>query len=573
MRKKFWFYFLTVGILVPRLFCQVSSSDGPVPPRNSPAADELKILKERIAQQSEQLKKLQQAVEEQRKLLDQIVEAAESATARIRREDEAVIATTTASAAPLTLQPAVDRTSRGGIVLGRGGQNLQARNPSPLGITIGNTTFTPLGFVDFTWFGRSTNVGSGIGTNFGGIPFNNNVSSHITENNFSTQNSRIGFRVDSIVAGAKVLGYFEADFLGNQPANVFVTSNSDTFRMRNVFVDLQKGKWEILGGQDWSMFTPNRKGLSPLPSDIFYTQNMDTNYQAGLVWSRQSQFRLVFHPNKDWNLGLSLENPQQYIGGSGGLNGSAITLPAAPNIAAMASQFNNNAVAIGNVTGAQNYATPNLHPDIVIKTAYDGHAGDKLLHLEAGALVRSFKGTYASTTTPVRYNSSTTTAVTGSVNANLEVFRNVKLIANTFFGEGGGRYVFGLAPDVIIRPDGTLSPIHTYSTVDGIEANVSKNTSIDAYYGAVYIGRQTAIDTNGLSIGYGFPGSSNSDNRTVQEYTFGLTQTFWKSSNYGALSLINQYSYLSRNPWAVAIGAPKAAHSNIYYINLRYTLP
>ncbi len=478
----------------------------------------------------------------------------------------------TAGSAPVTLEPAVDRRPRG-LVFGRGGQNLQARNPSPLGITIGNTTFTPLGFVDFTWFGRSTNVGSGIGTNFGGIPYNNSTGGHISENNFSTQNSRIGFRVDSTVAGAKVLGYFEADFLGNQPANVFVTSNSDTFRMRNIFVDVQKGKWEILGGQDWSMFTPNRKGLSPLPSDIFYTQNMDTNYQAGLVWSRQSQFRLVLHPNKDWALGFSLENPQQYIGGSGGLNGAAITLPAASNIAAMASQFNNSAVAIGSVTGAQNFAAPNLHPDIIFKGAYDGHAGDKLLHVEAGALVRSFKGTYATTTAPVHYNSSTTSAVSGTVNANLEIVKNVRLIANTFFGEGGGRYVFGLAPDVIIRPDGSISPIHTYSTVDGFEANITKNTLIDAYYGAVYIGRQTAIDTNGRPIGYGFAGSSSSDNRTVQEYTFGLTQTFWKSANYGALSLINQYSYLSRNPWAVAIGAPKATHSNIYYINLRYTLP
>ena len=99
------------------------------------------------------------------------------------------------------------------------------------------------------------------------------------------------------------------------------------------------------------------------------------------------------------------------------------------------------------------------------------------------------------------------------------------------------------------------------------------STLIDAYYGAVYIGRQTAVDTNGRQIGYGFAGSSNNDNRTIQEYTFGLTQTFWKSANYGALALINQYSYLSRNPWAVGTGAPKATHSNIYYIDLRYTLP
>ena len=224
--------------------------------------DELKTLKERIAQQSEQIKKLQQAVDAQQKLLDEAVSAAETVRAQPQTQAPAMVNASTAGSAPVTLEPAVDRRPRG-LVFGRGGQNLQARNPSPLGITIGNTTFTPLGFVDFTWFGRSTNVGSGIGTNFGGIPYNNSTGGHISENNFSTQNSRIGFRVDSTVAGAKVLGYFEADFLGNQPANVFVTSNADTFRMRNVFVDVQKGKWEILGGQDWSMFTPNRKGLSP----------------------------------------------------------------------------------------------------------------------------------------------------------------------------------------------------------------------------------------------------------------------------------------------------------------------
>ena len=573
MGKKLGSCFLSVGILAQQLLGQIGPSGSPTPPSGRVAVDELKILKERIALQSEQIKKLQQAVQEQQKLLEQAVAAAEAVRMQSTNGDSTLVNASGENSAPLTLEPAVNRGRPTGILLGRGGQKLQATNPSPLGITIGNTTFTPLGFVDFTWFGRSTNVGSGIGTNFGGIPYNTTAGAHISENNFSTQNSRIGFRVDSTVAGAKVLGYFEADFLGNQPANVFVTSNSDTFRMRNVFVDVQKGKWEILGGQDWSLFTPNRKGLSPLPSDIFYTQNVDTNYQVGLVWSRQSQFRLVFHPNNDWSLGMSLENPQQYIGGSGGLNGSAITLPAAANIAAMASQFNNSAVAIGNITGAQNYATPNLHPDLIFKGAYDGHAGDKLLHLEAGALVRSFKAAYATATMPVRYESSGTTAVTGSVNANLQVAKNVRLIASTFFGEGGGRYVFGLAPDVIIRPDGSLSPVHTYSTIDGVELNVTKNTAIDAYYGGVYVGRQTAVDTNGRQIGYGFTGSSNNDNRTIQEYTFGLTQTFWKSANYGALSLINQYSYLSRNPWAVATGAPKATHSNIYYVNLRYTLP
>ncbi len=263
---------------------------------------------------------------------------------------------------------------------GSRGQHTSEHQPSSLSINIGDTTFTPLGFVDATFFGRSTNVGSGIGTNFGGIPYNTSNAGHLSEMNFSAQNSRIGFRVDSNVLGAKVLGYFEADFLGNQPATVFVTSNSDTFRMRNVFVDVQKNGFEVLGGQDWSLMTPNRKGLSPLPSDIFYSQDMDTNYQAGLVWSRQTQFRFIAHPNENLAFGVSLENPEQYLGGANGAG--TTTVPAAYSSAALA-QFNNG-------TGI-NYAAPNLTPDIVFKGAYDGHIGDKLMHIEAGGLIRNFK--------------------------------------------------------------------------------------------------------------------------------------------------------------------------------------
>jgi hypothetical protein len=547
-------------------------------------ASDLNELKKRIAQQEDQIKRLQQAVDEQRSLLEKAVAATNAsanstnANGATTNEVNTVAVANRSGNGSVPIVPAIN-VARPHWTLGRAGQKLQGGEPtavSPLGIKIGDSTFTPLGFVDFTWFGRSTNLGSGLGTNFAGIPYNNTATAHLSENNFSAQNSRIGFRVDSKVLGAKVLGYFEADFFGNQGSNVFVSNGAATFRMRNVFVDVQKGKWEILGGQDWSMFTPNRKGLSPIPSDIFYTQNMDLNYQAGLVWARQSQFRLVFHPNSDWALGMSLENPQQYTGGSGGSSGASVTFPSGL-AAVLVPQFNDNAAANGAATGAGNYATPNLHPDILFKGAYDGHVGpkDQIMHVEAGALIRSFKDTIP-VGTPVNYQSNTATAVSGTVNANLEIVKNVRLIANTFFGEGGGRYIFGLAPDVIVRSNGVISPLHSYSTVDGIEANVTKNTLLSAYYGGVFIGRQVAIDTTVTPrrlIGYGFPGSSANDNRTIQEYTLGLTQTLWKSPSYGALSIISQYSYLTRNPWAVAAGTPKATHTNLYYIDLRYTLP
>jgi hypothetical protein len=523
----------------------------------SASPESLEELRTRIALQQEQIKKLQQSMEEQQQMLTRLLQSTPTTAT-----------TAVAGNNPAKLIPALNTANVVHPDLASAPRSMQTdeTKPSPLSINIGNTTFTPLGFIDATFFGRSTNVGSGIGTNFGGIPYNTSATGHIQDSNLSLQNSRIGFRVDSKYLGTKVLGYFEADFLGNNNTNVQVTSNSNTFRMRNVFVDLQKGGFEVLGGQDWSMATPNRVGISPIPSDIFYTQNMDTNYQAGLVWARQAQFRFIAHPSKDVALGVSFENPQQYIGGSGGLNAAAVTLPASTAISGVVG------TQVSNASNATNSA--NNHPDIIIKGTYDAHVGEKLFHFEAVGLSRSFKAAYG-LGTPVVYSTKGATAESGELNTNLQIFKRFRLIANTFFGAGNGRYVFGLAPDFIIRADGSISPIHTYSTVDGFEANLTKNTLFSAYYGGVYIGRDTALDTTGKTIGYGFTGSGTNDNRTIQEGTLSLVQTLWKAPAYGALSLIGQYSYLSRNPWSVATtGAnPKETHTNMYWINLRYTLP
>ena len=81
------------------------------------------------------------------------------------------------------------------------------------------------------------------------------------------------------------------------------------------------------------------------------------------------------------------------------------------------------------------------------------------------------------------------------------------------------------------------------------------------------------IDTTGKPVGYGFVGGPASQNRTVQESTLGFNQTMWKDARYGALNLMGQYSYLSRNPWSVAAGSPRNALLNMVFLNLRYTLP
>ena len=123
------------------------------------------------------------------------------------------------------------------------------------------------------------------------------AAGNLPDNYFSVQNSRIGARFDALLHDTKILGYWESDFLGNQPTNIEVSSNAATFRLRLFFIDVQKGQWEVTGGQTWSLMTPGRSGISPLPGNIFFTNNVDTNYQIGLTWARQSGIRLTWHPN------------------------------------------------------------------------------------------------------------------------------------------------------------------------------------------------------------------------------------------------------------------------------------
>ncbi len=535
---------------------------------SSLAADlpELQELRAKIAAQQEQIQRLQQSVNEQQKLLDRVLEA-EPTSAPVNTEP----VSTAAAPGPVQLVPAVVRSNRDIVNLPRAMQTPESK-PSPLSVSIGNTTFTPLGFMDATFFARSTNVGSGIGTNFAGIPLNNQPAGHLSETNFSAQNSRFGVRVDSTFMGAKVLGYLEADFLFNNNSPGYqITSNSAGFRLRNYFVDVTtKNGFELMGGQDWSFLTPNRKGLSPLPSDIFFSQDMDTNYQVGLPWTRAPQFRFISHPNENFAFGVSLENPQQYIGGGGG--GTPIVLPS--NLNGSFTLSNTQFQANG-----QPLSIPNWFPDIIVKGAYDGNAGGKAMHVEVAGLVRGFKDYIPASVTTAMSGTHSAVGFGGSVNANLEIFKNVRLVANTFFSDGGGRYIFGIGPDVVIRPDGTISPLHAYSTIDGFEAQVSKNTLLAGYYGGAYVGKNIAFDptASGSTLakpayaGYGTP--TGTQNRTVQEITFDWVQTLWKNPNYGALSLINEYSYVWRDLWAVTPPNPKQAHTNMVYVNLRYTLP
>jgi len=516
-----------------------------------------------IVKQQQQIDALRATLEDQQKLLERVAAAAPAAPSvnaaavpRSTSPDRLV-----ASATPMIVPSAAAAPTPAPLPLRGPSPQQPAPAPAsaPLQIQIGNVGIMPVGFMDLTATWKDKNAGGSLGTNFGSFPYNNTFpQAKLGEFRFSPQNSRVGFRIDGDWKDTHFIAYNEFDFLGTSGANnLSVTNGAFVPRLRLFWVDVRRRQIEFLAGQSWSMMVPNRKGISALPGDLFYSQTIDVNYVIGLPWTRQPGMRVLFHPTEKVTLGLSAENPDQYIGGSGG--GPQITLPAAPSpLNGLAnSQLDN---ASGNV---QNIA--NLHPDFIAKLAFDPNAH---VHFEVAGIERTFKIWNAATN-----SYSTKAGGGGAVNGNFEIAKGLRLVTNNLWGDGIGRYFFGNAPDLIVRPNGEVSPIHAGGWIEGFEYT-RKNTFLYTYYSGVYIRRNVAFDANGTSlIGYGYRGAPNSQNKTVQEFTIGFNQTMWRDTKYGAINLMGQYAYFLRNPWYIAPNAPKSAHLNTIFFNIRYTLP
>jgi hypothetical protein len=429
---------------------------------------------------------------------------------------------------------------------------------APAFLRIGNTCLVPVGFMDLTSVWRSKDVGSSIGTSFANIPYNNVIGGRESEFHFSPQNSRIGFRFDGNFKGAHFMAYNEIDFNGTSGGNnLTVTNGSFVPRIRLFWFDIRKGSVEFLAGQSWSLLTPNRKGLSALPGDLFYGQEIDLNYLTGLTWDRQPGVRIILHPSDKFAIGVSLENPEQYVGGSTG--GPTITLPSALSTSYVSSVLSEAANDNGNQT------TPNLAPDVIVKMAADPTSR---IHFEVAGLERAFRAFNIANGN--RYGA---IGVGGAFNTILGLTDNFRLTSTNFWSDGGGRYLFGQAPDLVVRSDGSLSPVHSGGFTEGFEANV-KNTLLYGYWGGTYVGRDVALDTSGSPIGYGYHGASNAQNRMIQEVTVGFNQTLWKNPRYGALNFMGQYMYEIRAPWYYAGGVGgKDTQAQTVFFNLRYSLP
>ena len=361
----------------------------PSPAVTASQADEILQLKATLAEQQKQLQSLQQSMKSQQELLEKAL-AAQPTTGTSPTGNYASagqVASTTPivpvlarptvgipaalSAAYPMPKPAAFPLPQGASSSGTTGNPCEAQEspgPVPAYIRLGNTCIVPIGFMDFTPFFRDKNAGSSMGSNFGSVPYNNTANGNLAESKFSEQNSRLGLRVDGDFKGVHFIGYNEFDFNGTSgAANMQVTNGAIVPRLRLFWVDARKDKWEFLAGQSWSMLTPNRVGLSALPGDLFYGQVIDINYIAGLTWSRQPGARIIYHPTKTVAFGLSIEQADQYMGGSGG--GGTVTLPSA--LTGLATTQLDNGAGLSSSPAGSYLSTPTYTPDFIAKLAFD----------------------------------------------------------------------------------------------------------------------------------------------------------------------------------------------------------
>jgi hypothetical protein len=432
-------------------------------------------------------------------------------------------------------------------------QEVAGQQPEGNAIDVGPAKLRIGGYLGLTGIYRTTNAGGGTGTRFAEIPYADTLQGNVSEMRLTAESSRLSIRVDADFPEARprfqsLAGYFEMDFSGVAPGNLEITTTSAGLRLRHAFAEVRyRDTWFVSAGQAFSLMSPAKDQLSMWPADMELTQAVDTNYLAGLVWGRYPQLRVMWHPSRTFNWAASVENPEQIIGGG------QVTLPSccASDIQA---QFNN---------GGSGTNDANFLPDFVSRVAFNRAR----LHVDAGGVLRVFRNSVA----PYK-DAFKTAGGGGSVDAAVRATGSTRVILQVATGSGLGRYVGGLAPDVVFHSDGSIDPLRTTSWVSGVEQRINPRTSVGGYYSGVLVDDAYEHDTGGAYIGYGFPGAANSNNRRIDEVTGTVSALTMATQNRGSAQLAMQLSWLRREPWSAGSG-PSNASAFLFFAQLRYNLP
>jgi hypothetical protein len=159
-----------------------------------------------------------------------------------------------------------------------------------------------------------------------------------------------------------------------------------------------------------------------------------------------------------------------------------------------------------------------------------------------------------------------------SVNARLNITAGTKLLIQSAFGSGLGRYIGGLVPDVAFRRDGSISTIGTTSWVGGVEQKLSPKLSVGGYYSGVDADDNFDLENGGSYIGFGYPGATLANNRSIEEITGTGSYQFLSSPDRGSGQLNLQFSRVKREPFSPG-NEPTSASTMMFFAQVRYNLP
>lgn len=612
----------------------VGSKADPAPnasPSSAELENELQEVRELLESQTRQIAEQQHKME----LLEEELRTAKGASPAADPADPAASPSPAINAA-LTAKPAP----------------AQEKNPDePASIHFKGVTLTPGGFMAAETVWRQKALGSDINSNLGAQPFNGSNNAHLSEFQASGRQSRISMLVEGKLADVKIGGYYETDFLSAGTTSNNNQSNSYTLRQRQFWGQAAfNSGFTFTGGQQWSLITETQHGMDNRTENLPMT--IDAQYQIGFSWARQFGARLTYNfGNKFW-LGASIEEGQATLTVHGNPTAQlpaptlACTTPGVNNCSATGTYtlpinlnptFNNFLLGqFGNGGGlynpVANYAY-NLAPDFVIKAVAEPGFG----HYEIFGLLTTFHDRIfpcvplTGTTAPAGCSSITSgqfatnnEATGGGVGANARwalFAKKVDFGIHFFGGAGIGRYGSGGLPDLTVRPDGTLVPVHNFQSLGTLQFHPIKKLDIYLNGGDEYEER-TAYIKSGASPneGYGYALLNNSgcwtenepltgpatntnlgvptgvggatgfipdalsnctgDTRNLIEGTIGFWYRFYQGPR-GRFQYGMQYSNVYRNTWrgvggaAGTISQSGQPHSdnNMVFTSFRYYLP
>jgi hypothetical protein len=469
---------------------------------------EIRQLMKQLQSRDAELQQLQQQMNQVQSTASQAQQKADSATSATAQQQTEVAAVknevtdlkTNATSTVLSLQETQ--------------KNINSAIENPLAIHYKGISITPGGFVAAETVSRQRATEADINTPFNSIPYPGNALSNISENAFTARQSRLALLAESKVGSTKLTGYWEADFLGAGVTSNNRQSNSYVLRQRILYAQaaFQSG-WTLTGGQQWSLATETRKGITNRQEVL--PQTIDSQYQVGFSWERQYGFRVVKDFGGKFALGLAVEGPQATIGGRGF---STITTT---NVGTASVTTTGNAFVDGPGSGGglYNFADTtgysfNKTPDIIVKAAADPGYG----HYELFGVLSTFRnrvypcgvvGTNANDTAPpatpttitCAINASTSPSSVGAYNdsrtgggfgGNLRVplfTKKLDFALQGAAGDGIGRYGSAQLADITLRPDGTQALIRTAHALGELEYHANRKLDIYAYFGGEYAWR------------------------------------------------------------------------------------